>query len=167
MVKIFKMRLEDIQPSQLYISFEKLCSVMKRFNPNDLGSIEPIPVKKLGEDVVFVDGHTRAFAAYLCGVLEVPVYWEDEELDWEAYEICVAWCKESGIRRISDLKTGWCLKRIMRHYGISVVKICSENWRKRGRRSSVKNRLCVLNQRIDLSSNKWHMYITRSESKNK
>jgi hypothetical protein len=104
MVKIFKMRLEDIQPSQLYISFEKLCSVMKRFNPNDLGSIEPIPVKKLGEDVVFVDGHTRAFAAYLCGVLEVPVYWEDEELDWEAYEICVAWCKESGIRRISDLK---------------------------------------------------------------
>ncbi|NHV06291.1 MAG: hypothetical protein HA495_03020 [Thaumarchaeota archaeon] len=104
MVKIFKMRLEDIQPSQLYISFEKLCSVMKRFNPNDLGSIEPIPVKKLGEDVVFVDGHTRAFAAYLCGVLGVPVYWEDEELDWEAYEICVAWCKESGIRRISDLK---------------------------------------------------------------
>jgi hypothetical protein len=104
MVKIFKMRLEDIQPSQLYISFEKLCSVMKRFNPNDLGSIEPIPVKKLGEDVVFVDGHTRAFATYLCGVLEVPVYWEDEELDWEAYEICVAWCKESGIRRISDLK---------------------------------------------------------------
>jgi len=104
MVKIFKMRLEDIQPSQLYISFEKLCSVMKRFNPNDLGSIEPIPVKKLGEDVVFVDGHTRAFAAYRCGVLGVPVYWEDEELDWEAYEICVAWCKESGIRRISDLK---------------------------------------------------------------
>jgi hypothetical protein len=77
---------------------------MKRFNPNDLGSIEPIPVKKLGEDVVFVDGHTRAFAAYLCGVLEVPVYWEDEELDWEAHGICVAWCKESGIRRISDLK---------------------------------------------------------------
>ncbi len=104
MVEVFKMRLEDIQPSQLYISFEKLCNVMKRFNPSDLGSIEPIPVKKLGDDVIFVDGHTRAFAAYLCGVSEVPVYWEDEELDWEAYEICVEWCKESGIRRISDLK---------------------------------------------------------------
>jgi hypothetical protein len=104
MVEVFRMRLEDIQPSQLYISFQKLCNVMKRFNPSDLGSIEPIPVKKLGEDVIFVDGHTRAFAAYLCGVSEVPVYWEDEELDWEAYEICVEWCKESGIRRISDLK---------------------------------------------------------------
>jgi hypothetical protein len=99
-----KKRLEDIQPSQLYISFEKLCNVMKRFNPSDLDSIEPIPVKKLGDDVIFVDGHTRAFAAYLCGVSEVPVYWEVEELDWEAYEICVDWCKESGIRRISDLK---------------------------------------------------------------
>jgi hypothetical protein len=77
---------------------------MKKFDPNDAGSIEPIPVKKLGDDVIFVDGHTRAFAAYLCGVSEVPVYWEDEELDWEAYEICVEWCRESGIRRISDLK---------------------------------------------------------------
>ncbi|MEM2087828.1 MAG: ParB/Srx family N-terminal domain-containing protein [Thermoproteota archaeon] len=104
MAKIFKMRLEDIQPSQLYISFKKLCEVMKRFNPSDPGSMEPIPVKKLGDDVIFVDGHTRAFAAFLCGISEVLVYWEDEQLDWEAYEICVEWCKESGIRSISDLK---------------------------------------------------------------
>ncbi|MEM2930202.1 MAG: ParB/Srx family N-terminal domain-containing protein [Thermoproteota archaeon] len=104
MAKIFRMRLEDMQPSQLYISFEKLCEVMKRFNPRDPGSIEPIPVKKLGDDIIFVDGHTRAFAAFLCGVSEISVYWEDEELDWEAYRICVEWCRESGIRRISDLK---------------------------------------------------------------
>ncbi|MBO3753447.1 MAG: hypothetical protein FGF53_00980 [Candidatus Brockarchaeota archaeon] len=97
MTKIFEMRLEDMQPSQLYISFEKLCEVMKRFNPSDPESIEPIPIKKLGDDVIFVDGHTRAFAAFLCGVYEIPVY-------WEAYEICVEWCRESGIRRISDLK---------------------------------------------------------------
>ncbi|MEM3388122.1 MAG: hypothetical protein QXU11_06255 [Thermoproteota archaeon] len=104
MAKVFRMRLEDIQPSQLYICFEKLCEVMKRFNPSDPWSIEPIPVKKLGDEVIFVDGHTRAFAAFLCGVSEVPVYWEAEELDWEAYEICVKWCRESGIRRISDLR---------------------------------------------------------------
>ncbi|MEM3958002.1 MAG: hypothetical protein QXO47_07325 [Thermoproteota archaeon] len=104
MAKVFRMRLEDIQPSQLYICFEKLCEVMKRFNPSDPWSIEPIPVKKLGDEVIFVDGHTRAFAAFLCGVSEVPVYWEDEELDWEAYEICVKWCRENGIRGISDLR---------------------------------------------------------------
>ncbi|MEM3466930.1 MAG: hypothetical protein QW566_10710, partial [Candidatus Jordarchaeales archaeon] len=28
----------------------------------------------------------------------------DEELDWEAYEICVKWCRENGIRGISDLR---------------------------------------------------------------
>ncbi|MEM0172843.1 ParB/Srx family N-terminal domain-containing protein [Thermofilum sp.] len=104
MAKIFRMSLKDIQPSQLYISFKKLCEVMKRFNPSDPGSIEPIPIKKLGDDIIFVDGHTRAFAAFLCGISEVPVYWEDEELDWEAYEICVEWCKKEGIREISDLK---------------------------------------------------------------
>ncbi len=35
---------------------------------------------------------------------KVPVYWEDEELDWEEYEICVGWCLEEGIYTIADLK---------------------------------------------------------------
>lgn len=77
---------------------------MKTFNVDDPKSMEPIPVKKLEDDVVFVDGHTRAFAAFLCGFSEVPVYWEDEELDWNAYRICVEWCKRGGIRTIADLK---------------------------------------------------------------
>ncbi len=104
MAKIFKMKLEDIQPSQLYISSEKLCEVMKNLDPSDPESIEPIPIKKLENDIIFVDGHTRAFAAFLRGISEAPVYWEEEELDWEAYEICVEWCKKNGIHKISDLK---------------------------------------------------------------
>ncbi|HVP15933.1 MAG TPA: nucleotidyltransferase [candidate division Zixibacteria bacterium] len=67
-------------------------------------SVKPIPVKKIGKQVVLVDGHTRAFAAFLFGLSDVAVYWEDEDLDWEEYEICVEWCKEEGIRTISDLK---------------------------------------------------------------
>lgn len=51
-----------------------------------------------------MDGHTRAFAAFLHNVSAIPVYWEDEELDWDAYEICVDWCKGEGIRTIEDLK---------------------------------------------------------------
>ena len=100
MPKTFMMKLDKIQPSQLYISSEKLSNVMKNFNAN---SIEPIPVKKLGDDIIFVDGHTRAFAAYLYGLKEIPVYWEYEELDWEAYKICVEWCKKEGIYTIADL----------------------------------------------------------------
>lgn len=53
---------------------------MKTFDPDKHESLEPIPVKKLGEDIIFVDGHTRAFAAFLHNLSEVPVYWEDEEL---------------------------------------------------------------------------------------
>ena len=64
MPKTFMMRLDNIQPSQLYISSEKLSEVMKTFNPNDSNSIEPIPIKRLGNDIIFVDGHTRAFAAF-------------------------------------------------------------------------------------------------------
>ena len=71
--KVFMMKLSDIQPSQLYICFEKFFKAMKTFNADD-----PIPVKKFENDVVSVDGHTRAFAAFLCGFSEVPVNREKE-----------------------------------------------------------------------------------------
>ena len=101
MIKLFRMKLDRIQPSQLYISSAKLSQVMKTFDPR---SIEPIPVKKLGRYVIFVDGHTRAFAAFQNGLSEVTVYWEDEELDWDAYRICVEWCEKEGIHTIADLQ---------------------------------------------------------------
>jgi hypothetical protein len=104
MTNTFQMKLDSIQPSQLYISSEKLSYVMKRFQSRPV-FVEPVPVKKLGNQVVLVDGHTRAFAAFLLGFSEIPVYWEDEELDWDEYEVCVRWCKEEGIHVISDLKS--------------------------------------------------------------
>ncbi len=104
MVKTFMMKLNEIQPSQLYINSEKLSEIIKTFDSASPELIEPIPIKKLGCEIVFVDGHTRAFAAFLRGYSEVSVCWEDEELDWDAYEICVRWCKEDGIHTILDLK---------------------------------------------------------------
>ena len=103
MTKSFMMKLGEIQPSQLFINSEKLSLVMKTFDVNPR-SIEPIPVKKIGEQIVFVDGHTRAFAAFLKGMSEVKVYWEEDELDWNEYEVCVDWCKKEGINTIADLK---------------------------------------------------------------
>lgn len=104
MTETFMMKLNEIHPSQLYISSEKLSEVMKTFDSNKPKSIEPIPIKKLGNKIIFVDGHTRAFAAFLHNLSEVLVYWEDEELDWDAYEICVEWCKKEGIHTIGNLK---------------------------------------------------------------
>ncbi len=104
MPKTFFMKLSEIQPSQLYISSDKLSSVTDGF-PSEPSLVEPIPIKKLKGEIIFVDGHTRAFVAFQCGFSKVPVYWEYEELDWEAYEICAAWCKEEGIHTIADLKS--------------------------------------------------------------
>jgi hypothetical protein len=52
---------------------------------------------------VITDGHTRAFAAWSWGWHELPVAWHHDELDWEAYAICVAWCAQEGICTIADL----------------------------------------------------------------
>ena len=99
----FKMKYSDIQPSQLYISEEKLAKIKEKFNSKDLSTLEAIPIKKIGEEIFYTDGHTRAFAAYQAGFSEIPVIWEDEELDWELYQICIKWCKDAGIYSIADL----------------------------------------------------------------
>ena len=104
MTKFFEMKLEDIQPSQLFINVEKLNQVMKDFEPLSLETLPPIPVKELGKHVIFTDGHTRALAAHLRGLEKVRVFWDEDELDWEAYEMCVEWCQEARILTIADLK---------------------------------------------------------------
>jgi len=100
----FKMKFSEIQPSQLYISKEKLANVKEKFNSKDFSTLEAIPIKKIGEEIFYTDGHTRAFAAYQAGFTEIPVIWEEEKLDWEVYKICIKWCKEQGIFSIADLK---------------------------------------------------------------
>lgn len=140
MTKTFQMKLNSIQPSQLYVSSKKLDNIMKSLERSKTVSVEPIPIKKLGNQVVFVDGHTRALAAFLLGLSEVPVYWEDEELDWEEYEICVEWCKKEGIHVISDLKN-----RIVPHKDYQVLwldkcrKMQQDLEAKRKTRGSVTN----------------------------
>ncbi len=104
MTEPFSMNLEEIQPNQLYISSEKLSKVMEALDKEGVDSLTPIPVKELNGELISTDGHTRALALYLRGFGEVKVVWEDTDLDWEAYEICVAWCREEGIRRIADLR---------------------------------------------------------------
>ena len=100
----FKLSMYEIQPSQLYISQTKLNNVlnaMKSINPIDM---DPIPIKKIDGEYVSTDGHTRGVAWLLSGYEYTEVMWEDEDLDWEAYRICVQWCKDESITSIPDLK---------------------------------------------------------------
>jgi len=107
--KPFLYPLAQLQPSQLYISEAKLADVLAWWQPARLETLEPLPIKRLedaphGRNVIYTDGHTRAFAAYRLGFTEVPVVWDEDELDWEAYRICVTWCLDVGIHTVADLE---------------------------------------------------------------
>jgi hypothetical protein len=95
--------LDQLQPSQLYISQEKLNSVQAAFDLSSSEGVRPIPVKDLCGLRVMTDGHTRAFAAFLAGLKSVPIYDDPDDLDWEAYQICVDWCRAEGIHSVADL----------------------------------------------------------------
>ncbi|MBN1562595.1 MAG: hypothetical protein JXA10_02065 [Anaerolineae bacterium] len=99
----FMMPLTAIQPSQLYISAAKLAQIESWFDPAHLADYDPLPVKRLAERVVFTDGHTRALAALRAGLAAVRVAWDEDDLDWDAYAICVAWCLADGITTTADL----------------------------------------------------------------
>ncbi len=101
---IFHISLSDIQPSQLYLCREKLIKIQSQFSKKSTAGFEPIPVKKLDSKIIFTDGHTRAFTAYLNGAYQVPVIWDVDELDWEAYRICVKWCESEGVLTIADFR---------------------------------------------------------------
>lgn len=105
----FIVDIEVIQPSQLYINEVKLQKVLTWINANDYNSYEAIPVMRLDEKIVFTDGHTRVYAAYIQSADKIKVYWDEDYVGkdnvWiRAYEICVRWCQEEDIHSIIDLK---------------------------------------------------------------
>ena len=81
----------------------KITAVQQQFALNH--TIEPLPVKKLASKIVLTDGHTRAFAAFLRGETSLWVYWDDDPLDWAAYEVCVDWCLAAGIHSVAGLQS--------------------------------------------------------------
>lgn len=95
------MDYSKIQPSQLFINTEKLELIENNLRKNE--EIEPVPIKKIGNILFFTDGHTRAYALYKNGHKKIPVYWDEDKLDWFSYYICIDWCQRKGIYYISHL----------------------------------------------------------------
>lgn len=92
----------SLQPSQLYVSRNKLLAVDAAYSPCE--EEEPLPVWEWNSMLVLTDGHTRALAAFLRGEEQLPVYEDTDELNWEAYRICVGWCLDEGIRSVAHLQ---------------------------------------------------------------
>jgi hypothetical protein len=119
----FFMEIDMIQPSQLYLNSQKIEEVKNKFESVSREQLEAVPIKRLNDEIIFTDGHTRAYVLWTHGYKKIKVVWEDEELDWQAYQICVDWCKEVGITSISDLNT-----RIIddKSYQIKWIKRCQD-----------------------------------------
>jgi hypothetical protein len=103
-MKAFEANLDDLQPSQLYISSDKLAAVERTMREHESWHDAPVSVKRLASRTVLTDGHTRALAAFRQGRGTIRAYWETEELDWEAYQVCVQWCVDEGIQSVADLE---------------------------------------------------------------
>lgn len=84
----FKVSLESIQPSQLYVSEGKL-KELKTWIKSEQDIV--IPVTKLHGKFVSLDGHTRLKLAQLLGLKEVYVYLEEADLYIEDF---VRFCQE-------------------------------------------------------------------------
>ncbi len=102
--------LREIQPSQLYISAQKLDALRRQYPHPTPENIPPIPVKRLGNCLFATDGHTRAVLLCLNGYEKARIEWETEKLDWDMYEICLQWCEQEGLLSLCDL-----VKRIIPH----------------------------------------------------
>ncbi len=97
----FAIELTRLQPSQLYISREKLAVVIGAASSGE--PPDPVPVKELDGRLILTDGHTRAVAAHLAGRVRVEAEWDQDELDWDAYRECVRWCLEEGVTGVAAL----------------------------------------------------------------
>lgn len=99
----FRLHLDAIQPSQLYISAEKLAAIEARWDAGDPDALPPIPIKRLDGRLVATDGHTRSIALVRAGYEEAWAVWDEDDLDWEAYRICVDWCLDAELTAMPDL----------------------------------------------------------------
>ena len=94
--------LKDLQPSQFYISKNKIKEIEKWFK-EDLSNFDPIPVKLLDGRLVMTDGHTRAIVAIMHGIDKVKVVEDNDDLSWDMYRKCVEECLNQGINSPYDL----------------------------------------------------------------
>lgn len=74
-VEIFRVRLEQIQPSQFYVDETKLSAVKTFIHvPEDI----VIPILRDGDGYISLDGHTRLAAAIDAGYEEVCAFIDDD-----------------------------------------------------------------------------------------
>lgn len=107
---IKNMPLLELGLSQIYLNDNKIKAIKEWFSPNDMSSFQPLKVYAFGNGrYTIVDGHSRAYVAYMHGITQVPIVYETNEMvagevGQILYHADLEWCMRFGIENISHLK---------------------------------------------------------------
>ena len=99
----------DLAPSQLYLNEAKLKTVQQWLDPKNLAGFVPLQVHDFGDGhLTLIDGHSRAYAACLAGIWQVPVEYYTgpfvtSEIGRLQYERNLLSCRRVGLHSICDL----------------------------------------------------------------
>ncbi len=104
-----RMPVLELGISQLYLSEEKLARVRTWLSPDTAALCQPLPVHDFGNGrYTLTDGHSRAFAAFSMGILELPVLYDEDEIIVKEpgptlYREDIRWCEWFGLSTVADL----------------------------------------------------------------
>ena len=98
-VPLFRVKLDDLQPSQFFVDEEKLAAVSTFVHePEDV----VVPVIADGDRYIACDGHTRLYAAHLLGLAEVLAF--PCEVPFDEIHDFARMAREHGVHSPADLK---------------------------------------------------------------
>ena len=104
-MKILSADLDKIRPTQLFISEKKYRQCLTLFKERGFDKYEPLPIKKIGSDTFFTDGHTRALILWQNNKRKVKVYYDTDDMNWIMYLVDLQWCRDAGIHSIQDMQS--------------------------------------------------------------
>lgn len=101
-----RLPFEEVHPTQLYLSSQKLAEIFEWFD-FDSPNYDPLPAFHYEGTWYLSDGHTRAFAAGLAGAETLRIEQDHdirEEHDFEVYLTCIKWCADADIETVYELR---------------------------------------------------------------
>ena len=96
----FRVRIDQLQPSQPFLSRVRLENIMR----NTAFLLRPVGVRELNGRLCIIEGHERLMALHNLGSQEVEVYIDDSDRDAKIWKECVEIAISNGIATIIDLE---------------------------------------------------------------
>lgn len=89
-----------LQPSQNYISREKVERTLDLLASAGADALKPILISEIDGSLVIVDGHVRAYVLWISDVKNINAVWIDAN---SAVRMQVKQCKTEGFNKVADL----------------------------------------------------------------